>query len=269
MEDKLSDNTNISREGRNFVVKDIPFVGDMVFVPAIIQWSGLIKNPFFGDEKFKTVHYYLTKENKDRESKDKNTLILINLFRQYPEILNREILKMPLGKFAKHMMDNYPGLELSIGKKTIPVDKLLVNPSGGEEYYVSFRVENMTDEKGLYLWVINGKPEYVGIASGPNGLNNRINQEYGNITPYKCSQDGQSQTCRSNISIRDKYQGGNVSLYISPVDVNSLKNNPEFMEYMDDMGFKGTRQDKNVLEVLEKYIISSGDFKDSGWNRRM
>ena len=269
MEDKLSGNNIISRDGRNFIAKDIPFVGDMVFVPAIIQWTGLVRNPFFEDEKFKTVQYYLTKKSEDRESKDKNTLILINLFKQHPEVLNREVLDMPLGKFAKYMIDNYPDLELSVGKKTIPVEKILVNPSGGEEYYVSFRVENMTDDKGLYLWVINGRPEYVGIACGPNGLNNRINQEYGNITPYKCSQDGQSQTCRSNVSIRNKYQSGNVSLYISPVDVDGLKENPEFMDYMKEMGFKGTRQDKNILEVLEKYIISSGDFKDSGWNRRM
>jgi hypothetical protein len=269
MEEKLPSNPNIQREGKNFVVKDVPFVGDMVFVPAIIQWQGIVDNPFFKDKKFKTVRYYLKKESESRESKDKNTVVLKELFRQYPDILSVEVLDMPLGMFAKYLKENHPDIQLKVGRKEFPVDKLLVNPSGGEEYYVSFQVENMTSEKGLYLWVIDGTPEYVGIASSPQGLDGRINQEYGNITPYKCSRDGQSQTCRSNISIRDKYQQGNVvSLYISPVKVDSLKENPEFMEYMDTLGFKKTREDKNILEVLEKYIISSGDFKDSGWNRR-
>lgn len=269
MENKLTDSSLIQREGYNLVVKDVPFIGDMVFTPAIIQWGGMVDNPFFKDEKFKTVRHYLFKEGKGRESKDKNTVVLRELFKAFPEMISKEILNMPLGVFAKYLKENHPNIVLKVGKKTFPVNQLLVNPSGGEDYYVSFRVENMTPEKGLYIWVIDGKPEYVGIASSDLGLANRINQEYGNVTPYKCSRDGQSQTCRSNISIRDKYQEGKVvSLYISPVNLNSLKDNPEFMEAMEEMGFKGTREDKNILEVLEKFIISRGDFKDSGWNRR-
>jgi len=270
MESKLTNTSFIERDGYNLVVKDVPFIGDMVFTPSIIQWGGMVENPFFKDENFKTVRHYLTKQSKGRESKDKNTVVLTTLFRQYPDILTPEILNMPLGKFALYLKENHPNISLQVGRKTFPVDKLLVNPSGGEDYYVSFRVDNMTPEKGLYIWVVDGRPEYVGIASSDLGLAGRINQEYGNVTPYKCSRDGQSQTCRSNISIRDKYEQGKVvSLYISPVDVKSLKENPEFMDTMESMGFKQTREDKNILEVLEKFIIERGDFRDSGWNRRM
>lgn len=265
MEKKLDKEGIVQRKGKNFIIQNVPFIGDMIFVPAIIQWSGVVENPFFKDKNFKTVKYYLTKKGEN-----KNTLVLNLLFKKYPNILNKEVLEMPLGMFADFLNKNYSDISLKIGKKEFPVKKLLVNPSGGEDFYVSFRVENITKEKGLYLWVIDGNPEYIGIASSDLGLGGRINQEYGNITPYKCSRDGQSQTCRSNISIRDKYQEGKiVSLYICPVDIDILKNNEEFMESLSQMGFKGTMEDKNILEVLEKFIISKGGFKDSGWNRRM
>jgi hypothetical protein len=177
---------------------------------------------------------------------------------------------MSLGLFAKYLKDKHPDIKVNVGRKEYDVNNLLVNDHGGEDYYISFKVDDLTKDKGLYIWVIDGVPMYVGIASSDSGLKGRINNEYGNITPYKCTRGGQSQTCRSNVSIRNKYQEGKViSLYVSPVDVDSLKNNKEFMDYMKTLGFKNTRQDKNILEVIEKYIISSSNFKNNGWNRRM
>ena len=41
------------------------------------------------------------------------------------------------------------------------------------------------------------------------------------------------------------------------------------MEYMNDnFNFKGSSVNKNVLEVFEKFIIKTHNFKD-GWNKRM
>ena len=37
-----------------------------------------------------------------------------------------------------------------------------------------------------------------------------------------------------------------------------------------NFNFKGTRQDKNVLEVFEKYLINKYNFKsDISWNARL
>lgn len=267
-EEKISDSSFVSKEGENYVVRDVPFVGDMTFTPAIIQWEGVKENPFFTDEQFKSVFYYLNKKEEKRQTPNKNTQMLALLFQQHPDLLKAKYLKMPLGRFVKVLKTKFPEKMIQVKKRQMPAYKALVNPQGGEDYYISFRVDSLTPEKGLYIWEYNGKPEYIGIASSDLGLAGRINQEYGNITSYKCTVDGQSQTCRSNVSIRDKVNTGDISLYISPVDVETLKNNPEFIELMDSMGFAGTRKDKNVLEVLEKFIINQGDFKDSGWNRR-
>lgn len=268
-DEKLSSNNKIPKSGENLVIKGIPVLDELVFVPAIIQWNGLVANPFFDDESFKKVSYFLNKKSEKRQSKDKNTEILRFLFEQNPELFTETNLNLPLGKFAKKIKENYPNLMVKHKKKVMPTWKLLVNPNGGEDFYVSFVVDNITTQKGLYIWEINGKPEYIGIASGPKGLLNRINQEYGNITPYKCTLDGQSQTCRSNVSLKKSYENSDISLYIAPIDVESLKNNKNFIKLMEKMGFKGTRVDKNVLEVIEKYIIKLGDFKESGWNKRL
>lgn len=258
--------------GQDLTIPNVPFYGDMIFKPVIIQWNGIISNPFYSDEKFKTVRYYTEKSNPNRVSKDKNTLILNTLFTQYPELKTEEHLDLPLGKFAKKLKDDYPNLKIKLGskQKSYPAYKVLVNPSGGEDDYISFNVENLTQEKGLYIWVIDNKPTYIGIAAAPRGLYNRINSEYGSVTSYKCSIDGQSQTCRSNTKLRDEYNAKkSVALYVLPIDVKKYKNDPKFIEVMDTLGFKGTRIDKNVLEIFEKFIIKKGNFKTGGWNRRM
>lgn len=259
-------------QGQDFTIPDVPFYGDMVFKPVIIQWNGVIPNPFYKDDKFKSVEYYLTKEKPGRVSKDKNTLILKIIFNQHPDLKTPEHLKLPLGKFAFKLKNDFPDREVKIGKrnKTFPAYKLLVNSSGGEDDYVSFNIEELTTKKGLYIWVVDNKPEYIGIAASPKGLSNRINNEYGSITSYKCSVDGQSQTCRSNTKLRDEYKAKkSIALYVLPIDTEKYKKNPEFMDKIGEMGFKGTRIDKNILEMFEKFIISKGGFKDSGWNRRM
>ena len=72
--------------------------------------------------------------------------------------------------------------------------------------------------------------------------------------------------------LRDLFKAKkNISLYVSPIDTDSLLQNEEFIDYMDkNFNFKGTRQDKNVLEVFEKYLINKYNFKsDISWNARL
>ena len=257
--------------GEDLLIKDVPFYGDMLFKPVIIEWNGNLPNPFYNDDDFKSVEYYLTKQNPNRESKDKNSTILTTLFDQHPQLKTPENLKLPLGKFALKLKTDHSDINITVGKsqKTYPAYKTLVNTSGGEDDYVSFKVKNLTKEKGLYIWVVDEKPEYVGIAASPRGLNNRINNEYGKVTPYKCSIDGQSQTCRSNSKLRNEYGAKkSISLYVCPIDVNYWLKDPKFMESFNTAGFKGTRPEKNVLEVFEKFIIEDSNLKDGGWNRR-
>ena len=207
-EEKLSGLPLIKPDNdNNLVIRDVPFYGDMVFKPAIVQWNGTIPNPFFADEKFKTVNYYLTKTKPGRVSKDKNTLILTTLFDQHPELKTDENLNLPLGKFAFKLKNSYPNLSITIGKrnKQIPVGQALVNQAGGEEDYISFKAD-VPKDKGLYIWVVDNTPQYIGVAGSPNGLANRVNNEYGAVTSYKCSIDGQSQTCRSNTKLRDEFK---------------------------------------------------------------
>jgi hypothetical protein len=255
--------------GKKLTIPNVPFYGDMTFEPVIIQWEGLVKNPFYSDENFKTVGYYLNKSNPERKSTDKNTFVLQTLFTQHPDLQTKEHLSMPLGKFAQKLRTDFPKVKITTPKgKTYDAWRTLTNVGGSEDEYISFKVNDLTMEQGLYIWVIDNQPLYVGIAGGPRGLSNRINLEYGKITPYKCSIDGQSQTCRSNVKLRDEFEAKkSIALYVVPINTDEFKSDPKFIEVMSQMGFKGTRSDKNVLEIFEKFIIDSPRFK-GGWNRR-
>ena len=251
---------NVPLEG-NIVLNDIPFLNKLTFTPSIIEWNGVVDNPLYTGSS-KTVEHYLSKYNPNRASKDPISLNLNSIFENNPELKTEENLNLPLGIFIKKLKDS-----------NNPEYKSLVNPSGDEEDYVKFKSKSLTKELGLYIWVIDNKPVYVGIAGAKGkGLANRINQEYGNITPYKCTIDGHSQTCKSNSKLRDLFKAKkNISLYVSPIDTDSLLQNKEFIDYMSkNFNFKGTRQDKNVLEVFEKYLINKYNFKsDISWNARL
>tara|TARA_R110002153_G_scaffold219602_1_gene372100 strand:+ start:1130 stop:1972 length:843 start_codon:yes stop_codon:yes gene_type:complete len=242
--------------GKKVTINGIPFLGTAVFNPAIIEFKGKIKNPLYSGTSDSVRHYYY-RENPKRKSKDVLKINLRTFFDKYPELFTDENLDLPLGKFIAKLKqegnDDY---------------KLLVHSSGDEEEYISFKIKDLPEGRGLYMWVIDDIPQYIGIASSKSGLKGRINNEYGSITAYKCTIDGHTQTCRSNISIRDDFNAKkNISLYVLPIDTEKYKNDPEFIKYMDDnFNFKGTAIDKNILEVFEKFLIKTGSFPK---NRRL
>ena len=242
---------NIS-PNEDIVIDDVPYLGKVVFTPAVIQYSGNIPNPLF-DKKTKSVRNYYSKDT-GRKNEDVD---LKSFFSKNPDLLTDENLDLPLGTFIRNTKQS--------GN---PDYKMLINTSGDEEFYVKFKSKQLTTKPGLYIWVIDNKPVYIGIATG--GLHKRINSEYGSITPYKCTIDGQSQTCSTNIKLRDEFDSKkSVALYILPIDIEKYQNDPKFVKYMEDnFNFKGSRNKKNILEVFEKFIINRYNFKDS-WNKRL
>ena len=242
----------------NITVQNVPFIGDMVFNTVSITWGDIINNPLYSGTT-KSVGYYLNKDTSTRQTKHKIQEGLKSFFLSHPSYNTPENLNMELGKFI-----------LKVKTDGVMGYKGLVNPNGDNDRYINYKIHNLTPEKGIYIWLVDGKPVYVGIAGGSKGLENRINREYGSITEYKCTSDGQPQTCGNNIKVlRERELGKEVTLMICPVDTQKFKNNPQFMEYMDGFGFKGTRVDKNILEVFEKFIIEEYNFKGEGWNGRM
>ena len=250
-ETKIDSLPNV-KPGEDIIINDIPFLTTAIFQPAVIQYHGNIPNPLY-NKNSKSVRNYYTK-NTGRKGED---IDLKNFFTKYPDLLTDENLDLPLGTFINQ-----------VKQSGNPDYKMLINSFGDEEFYVKFKSENLTTNPGLYIWVVDNKPEYIGIATG--GLHKRINLEYGSITPYKCTIDGQKQTCSTNVKLRDEFDvKKSIALYILPIDVEKYVNDPKFMEFMNkEYKFKGTRKIKNILEVFEKFIIGNYNFKDS-WNKRM
>ena len=255
--------------GKDLSIPNIPFLGNATFKPVIIQNKGNVPNPFYGSEKGKTVGYYLDLNDLKRKSPHKNSVRIKNILSSHPSLNTPENLELSIGKFGSKLKQENPDLEVSIEYgKTTPAWKSLSHDSGSEEEYVNFEVKNLSKSPGLYIWVIDNEPKYVGIATG--GLHKRINTEYGNITTYQCSIDGQSQSCSTNAKLRDEFNAKkNVSLYVLPIDIEKWKSNTDFIKVLKNSNFKGTRTNKNVLEIFEKFIIEYGNFKDTGWNKRM
>lgn len=257
-EEKKLPSLPIVKPGENIIIPNIPFEGEAQFKPVLVQYNGNVPNPLYTGET-KSVRHYYTKESPKRKSKDKIKLALNSLFKENPDLFTDENLDLPLGKFIFKLKQD--------GNNSY---KTLVHDFGDEDEYVSFKINDLPEGKGLYIWVVDNKPKYIGIAAGTNGLKGRINNEYGSVTAYKCSIDGHTQTCSSNAKLRDEFNAKkSVGLYVYSIDVEAYKNNPEFMEYMNDnFNFKGSSVNKNVLEVFEKFIIKTHNFKD-GWNKRM
>tara|TARA_B110000858_G_scaffold152582_1_gene173846 strand:- start:290 stop:1099 length:810 start_codon:yes stop_codon:yes gene_type:complete len=251
----LTEQIQIPLEG-NFTLKDIPFIGEMKFVPTIIEWKGTNPNPLIGNNKTKPLKHYLSNSKPTKTKK-----AISKIFNTQPDLENEENLNLPLGIFISNLkQDNNP------------LYKTLLNSGGDEVDYVRFKAENLTKEMGIYIWVIDNEPVYVGIASSPSGLYSRINNEYGNITLANCNINGQSQTCGTNSKLRDSYKAKkNISLYVCPINSQKFLDNPKFVEYLNKT-FKVkdplNPKPKNALEVFEKYLIKKYGFKEV-WNKRL
>ena len=249
--------------GKDIVINDIPFVNTATFKPAIIEYNGNVPNPFFTNEKSNPVSRYLGTKNLNRKSPHATEIAVQAIMDQHPFLNTPENANLSLSKFVVKLKQDHSDLEVKIGKrnKVKTAWKSILNPTGAEEEYVSFQVKNLPKGTGLYIWVVDNVPYYLGIAS--NSFNSRINNEYGKITAGNCTVDAQSQSCRSNAKYRDFFDAKkSVALHTFPIDTKEYINNPEFIDYMDkNYNFKKSRPDMNTLQVFESMILDRYEFE--------
>jgi len=251
----------------DLIVKNVPNYkgGDMIFEPLKVYFVKNKENPFYKGGK--PVEYYIAPETTPSNRIKKS---LLALFDKYPDLKTPENLKLPLGSFASKLKTNTK-LTVGKGKKEKVAYKTLVNSFGDEEEYVKMNIENITRQVGLYIWVIDNKPKYIGIASSEGGLHKRLHSEYSNITTYQCSINGNDQTCRTNSRVRDAFNANSeVSVYVCPINTEEYINDPEFIKALNANGVDKEKYiASNVLGYFESYIINSGGFieKEGGWNR--
>mgnify|MGYP003678065067 FL=1 len=249
--------------GKDIVINDIPFVNTATFKPAIIEYNGNVPNPFFTDEKSKPVSRYLGTGNPNRKSPHATEIAVQAIMDQHPFLNTPENANLSLSKFVVKLKQDHSDLEVKIGKrnKVKTAWKSILNPTGAEEEYVSFKANNLPEGTGLYIWVVDNVPYYLGIAS--RSFNQRINDEYGKITAGNCTVDAQSQSCRSNAKYRDFFNAKkSVALHTFPIDIQQYLDNSEFMSYMDkNYNFKKTQPKTNVLQVFESMILDRYKFE--------
>lgn len=75
----------------------------------------------------------------------------------------------------------------------------------GEGNFCKFRVTGLPNESGVYVFVAEGTPRYVGKAIN---LKQRFGMGYGSISPRNCFQGGQQTNCRINKLVLDLAKEG-------------------------------------------------------------
>ncbi len=71
----------------------------------------------------------------------------------------------------------------------------------GDERYCKFSITNNHNDKGLYCFIVDGKPKYIGRTL--TNFHDIINNGCGKITPANCYNDGQLTNCRINSGINE------------------------------------------------------------------
>ncbi len=81
------------------------------------------------------------------------------------------------------------------------------------KFSISREWEGLT---GVYIYLVDGKPKYVGEAED---LRKRVNRGYGNISPRNCFKGGQRTNCRINNNIFEAARNGKeIELYFCETD---------------------------------------------------
>jgi len=115
--------------------------------------------------------------------------------------------------------------------------KLFLNKNGDDKYCY-FKVSQASKiEKGLYFIKVNDSLKYIGRCL--TNFDDRINKNYGKITPTNCYKDGQSTNCHINSKI-NLYTDSNISISfhrmrntidIKLLEKNILDYNPDIFEW--------------------------------------
>jgi hypothetical protein len=95
-----------------------------------------------------------------------------------------------IGRYLKYLKENGDARYLNFLNKN------------GDKKYCHFNVPSVSrDEKGLYFYKIGDKIKYVGRCL--TNFKDRINKNYGKITPTNCYKTGQSTNCHLNAKVND------------------------------------------------------------------
>lgn len=99
-------------------------------------------------------------------------------------------------------------------------DMVQLNKYGGGPF-CEFRVHGLPRSSGVYVYVVEGKPIYVGQAAN---FHKRF-YDYGHISPKNCYKGGQETNCRMNTLVHEAYVSGEViEVYIHETkDYDSLE----------------------------------------------
>ena len=107
------------------------------------------------------------------------------------------------------------------------------------------KLNSHLNDKGLYIWVVNGKVKYLGRCG--DNFKKRVNQGYGKINAKNCFIDGQTTNCHLNSEI-NKIE--NVEFYVyrmndkSKTEIDDLE-----LKLLNEINFEWNMQNnKNVSQ---------------------
>lgn len=183
-----------------------------------------IENVWLGNQK-KKLGIYLDKA------------IDINFIRRNPHPLKNKAVEL------KNKYNEYLNYSLADFIKYLKSEnnldfKYFLNKYGDNKF-CNYRVNEYLNDKGLYCYILDNEILYLGRSL--KTFKERLNIDYGRITPYNCLIDGQATDCHINSLVNEFSVNGNLKIGIY---VMTNKTNEE-------------------IKCLEKQILSQFDFK---WN---
>jgi hypothetical protein len=192
----------------------------------------------------KTVRYYFNHSNPN----NKIRVALRNINDRTP--ISQQQMDQNLGTFIAYLKQNNRASEL-------------LHDYGDREYINFDATTQVTNTKGLYLWVVANTIKYVGKATQSNGLRGRLS-EYKGVTAYMCSIDGNSQTCRTNYLLRLAVENGTIN------NVSDLNNYVRWFVLPLSNGNIGVLEDEMIkyFETSQQSDpLDPTNGNTTGWNR--
>ena len=120
--------------------------------------------------------------------------------------------------------------------------KLFLNKYG-DNTFCHFKLNSHLNDKGLYIWVVNGKVKYLGRCS--DNFKKRVNQGYGKINAKNCFIDGQATNCHLNSEIN---KIDNVEFYVYKMnDKNKTEIDDLELKLLNEINFEWNIQNNKKV----------------------
>jgi hypothetical protein len=157
-----------------------------------------------GDFQFQEIQIKIQKRNiKNIFTNNKKTLG----YKLHKALNNKKdslykIAEFQLKKYEQYLDQNFGEFLKQLKENNNDDYKLYLNKYG-DLSYCEFKLNQFTNDKGLYCYIIENRVIYIGRSK--KTFKERIN-EYGRITPYNCLIDGQATNCKVNSKINNLNQ---------------------------------------------------------------